>query len=621
MIDNKKLYIGIWDNTDQDGEKSDFGGIIQGKDKDGFPKEHGLLFRMKLLNDSEDFDNQFINAYDTAIDKFDIYPENDNKAQLANNLKRYIFLFNINDKDMNNLSVVAKKKLPRYPTISNKYQVVPIFYSNDKIENFEKFKNCLQKETEIKYANADQLGNGNDSNGFVIFCDKLTKDKFLFENADLKKISNGYLKYGLYDSEINNITTRKINEYYWADNKYFDDDDNPSIVFIPEEELMDGNIDKFAPKYGSSLDENIDQKIIDNFDKVVKSEQYNLRFNIDDLVNFHTSVKTNLLTILSGISGSGKSKIVSAYAEALGINNERQFRIIPVRPFWQDDSDLLGYVDTMSNNYHPADSGLTDLLIDAEKHKDDLYIVLLDEMNLAKIEHYFSQFLSILELDTKHRKLKLYDSSLESRLYNSYQYKPDISIGNNIRFIGTMNVDESTFQMSNKLLDRANVITLDVQKFTNKDYNNEYINLNDFSIKKITVQQYKLGINNKQLDDGKLNFFWELHKLLNEAIPDVGIGWRTLNSIKRFINNVPVGNSTFDAIDYQLAQRILPRLRGTSEILQNLVYFDEENNKNIKGKVVDLLDNYASISRSDFKKSREVLRKKAQEIKIYGFAR
>ncbi|WP_278960494.1 McrB family protein [Lactobacillus apis] len=613
MIDNKKLYIGIWDNTDQNGEKSSLGGIIQGKDEQ-------LLFKMKLLNDSEDFGNQSINAYHKAIEIFGIYPYNNDKVELADNLNRYLFLFNINDKDENNLSVVAKKKLPRYSTISNKYQVVPIVYSSEKTENFEEFKNCLQTETEIKYDSADQLGNGDNSDGFVIFCDRTTKEKFLFENADLKEVGNDYLKYGLYDSEDNDITTRKINESYWTDNKYFDDDDNPSIAFIPEEELRVINIDGFAPKYGATMvQEKPNGEIIDDFDNVVKSEQYNLRFNIEDLVNFHTSVKTNLLTILSGISGSGKSKIVSAYAEALGINNERQFKIIPVRPFWQDDSDLLGYVDTMSSNYHPADSGLIDLLIDAEKHKDDLYIVLLDEMNLAKIEHYFSQFLSILELDAKCRKLRLYDSSLEPRLYNSYQYKPEISIGDNVRFVGTMNVDESTFQMSNKLLDRANVITLDIQNFTKSDDSSQKLNLNDLSIKKTTVEQYKLGINHEKLSDRKLNFFWELHKLLNEAIPDVGIGWRTLNSIERFINNVPTVNSTFDAIDYQLAQRILPRLRGTSEMLQNLVCFDQENSQNIKGKVVDILDEYKDIS--SFIKSREVLREKAQEIKIYGFAR
>lgn len=87
-------------------------------------------------------------------------------------------------------------------------------------------------------------------------------------------------------------------------------------------------------------------------------------------------------------------------------------------------------------------------------------------LNLARVEHYFSQFLSILEMPEKSRILRLYASEYETRLYNSDKYKSTVKIGNNIRFIGTVNIDESTFHFSDKVLDRANVIKLNVIPYT-----------------------------------------------------------------------------------------------------------------------------------------------------------
>lgn len=638
MTNNEKLYIGIWDNTDENGQESDKGGIIRGKDKIlRSPKPEDLLFKMKVLNDAKDVDYKSINAYSPAIRKFDIYPKSDEEEELAKELKRYIFIFKIRraDYDSNNIYVDAVKKDIRYQNISDEYLVIPIVNSNDQIPDAQIFKKYLQEEKEIIYPSAPELGSADNDNGFVIFRDLKSHDNFLFENAELKEVGKNYLKYGLYDSDDNFITARKIDEAQWYDQKYFDDDKEQTLVFVPEQELKDPDLDKYASKYEplnkdnllNSLDQKsnrnynqeTDKKIMHNFFEVVTSKQFNLNFSKEDLINFHTSVKTNLLTILTGISGTGKSKIVSAYAQALGIRKSNQFKVIPVRPFWQDDSDLLGYVDTMSNNYHPADSGLVDLLIEAENNQNSLYIILLDEMNLAKIEHYFSQFLSILELDVDKRNLVLYNPSLEQRLYNSYKYKSQIKIGNNIRFVGTMNIDESTFQMSNKLLDRANIITLDIQNFAIQNSKPKEINLDDFADNKFTAENYNGSINENKFDQEQLNFFWELHKLINDSLPDVGIGWRTLRSIEKFISNVPESDINFDSMDYQVAQRIFPRIRGTEEMLKNLLRLNPEKDNILDGSIVKLLDKYDKLS--TFKKSRTVLNQKAKELKTYGFAR
>ncbi|EOS8040470.1 AAA family ATPase, partial [Enterococcus hirae] len=168
-------------------------------------------------------------------------------------------------------------------------------------------------------------------------------------------------------------------------------------------------------------------------------------------------MKIGSLVILSGLSGTGKSKLVKAYAKALQLSKE-QLNFISVRPFWQDDSDLLGYADTINSIYRAGDSGLIDTLIEAENNKDKLYLVCFDEMNLAKVEHYFSQFLSVLEMDDlENRKIHLYNEDLSSRFYNSEKYPATISVGTNVMFVGTVNLDESTHQFSDKVLDRANL--------------------------------------------------------------------------------------------------------------------------------------------------------------------
>ena len=145
------------------------------------------------------------------------------------------------------------------------------------------------------------------------------------------------------------------------------------------------------------------------------------------------------------------------------VKNANKFLFIPVRPSWNDDADLIGFYDAIHKIYRPAETGLVDLLIEAslEDNKDKLYLICFDEMNLARVEHYFSQFLSILEL-SEDRYLTLYSEKLAPEVYNRHEYSPRVPIGNNVFFVGTVNIDESSFQFSDKVLDRANVIRLKI---------------------------------------------------------------------------------------------------------------------------------------------------------------
>lgn len=135
------------------------------------------------------------------------------------------------------------------------------------------------------------------------------------------------------------------------------------------------------------------QSIIDHVSSYIQSKGF--FYERKDLINFFLSLKTKPFVILSGISGTGKTKIVQWFAESLGATEENgQFTLIPVRPDWSDSSDLLGYVNLQGEFQERL---LIQVLEAADANSNRPYFVVLDEMNLARVEYYFSDFLSVIE--------------------------------------------------------------------------------------------------------------------------------------------------------------------------------------------------------------------------------
>lgn len=287
-----------------------------------------------------------------------------------------------------------------------------------------------------------------------------------------------------------------------------------------------------------------------------------------------------------------------------------------VRPSWNDDADLLGYVDLVHNVYRPSDTGFVDFLVNAQKeeNKGKLFIVCFDEMNLARVEHYFSQFLSLLERPENQRELQLYDSQYAGQLYNSATYPSKIIIGDNIRFIGTVNIDESTYHFSDKVLDRANVIELDVLDYSKEWTKKQYASLITPTWSK---DEYDALIN-KDVDikaDKVQELLWEIHQLLQSASAKYGVGPRIVKAIKMYINNLPKteinGFNKGVALDYQIAQRILTKVLGPEIQIGRLL-----NGKSNTG-FNQIFDKYSELS--DFKKCRKVISEKQKELGAYGY--
>lgn len=334
----------------------------------------------------------------------------------------------------------------------------------------------------------------------------------------------------------------------------------------------------------------------------------------EDLLNFHISLKSSRLTILAGMSGTGKSALVRLYGKALGLPEER-VRFLAVRPSWMDDGDILGYVDTKNMVYRSADTGLSETLIDAARHPEELYLICFDEMNLARAEHYFAQFISVLEKE-ENPVIRLYNPALAGKLYNGEKYPPEVRVGRNVLFTGTVNVDESTYHFSDKILDRANVITLHQGRFHDLLTLGPKEEISNPEMPAALWESFRkvdgLGLTEEELDllDG-------LNDAFKKSGAAAGIGFRIAAQMGRYLENIPeeAGFDRSQGIDAQIVQRVLTKLRGSSAQLSGLISTNEKGI--LTGAIPEVLDRFSGLS--DFKESRDVLTEKAGELKLYDY--
>lgn len=334
-----------------------------------------------------------------------------------------------------------------------------------------------------------------------------------------------------------------------------------------------------------------------------------------DLYNFHISAKSSRLVILAGRSGTGKSGLVRLYGEALGLTPS-QVAFLPVRPSWMDDGDILGYLDRNRMLYFPSDTGLAELLVEASRHPEKMYIVCFDEMNLARAEYYFAQFISVLE-KKENPALQLYNPSLEERVYNHSDYPARIPLLDNVLFMGTVNVDESTYHFSDKILDRANVITLHQRKFSDMARLTRREVAPEVEVSADEYRQFRKDEGVVTLSDEELHLLDDLNAALDERGTSGGIGYRVVSDMSRYLANIPSGSpmNRKDALDMQIVQRVLTKVRGSREQIGYLTSLNEENK--LTGRFPELLKKYSQVSA--FTESLRVLERKAKELRTYDY--
>ena len=340
------------------------------------------------------------------------------------------------------------------------------------------------------------------------------------------------------------------------------------------------HIEKFVPRR--------QEKSINELDwlETIRSkiDDYGLHFSNRILCAFHTALKIaewSPLTVLAGVSGTGKSELPKLYSRFGGIN----FINVPVQPNWDSQESMLGYFNSISNSYEaqPMLNFLVQsrekLITDSENSEDNyngledtVSLVLLDEMNLAHVELYFADFLSKLEQRraAKNNDLPYIDINLGS---NIDPYK--LSLGRNLLFAGTMNQDETTKSLSDKVIDRGTSIYFPRPTSLHRREKlralPEQANLLPMSI--------WWGWINKQssLSDEIVKPYKQLIENINNCLGADGkaLGHRVWQSIEYYMVNHPLVMG-LDAQQYpdeykealkfafedQLVQKVMPKLRG-----------------------------------------------------------
>ncbi len=300
-----------------------------------------------------------------------------------------------------------------------------------------------------------------------------------------------------------------------------------------------------------------------------------------DLKAFHLSVKCGDITILGGSSGTGKSSLPRLYAKALlgdEYVTERGCLMVNVSPTWMDRHDLLGHMNTLERRFYPSTTGLYQRLICAQVEHDNnedgtgLHLVCLDEMNLAKPEHYFSEFMQLVERRPgEERVLQLFDATAagDQCPYRDYA-KVDLSPA--LRFVGTVNYDETTQLLSNRLLDRANVIELRADGQTAKEANAAQAQPNGPLVTLADCQHWR----HRPKHDGSLA---RLLRETTEPLRKLGcpVSPRVRTAMAQFVGAAQDLLSEQEATDLQFAQRVVPKARAITsahwEALEELCKF------------------------------------------------
>ena len=272
--------------------------------------------------------------------------------------------------------------------------------------------------------------------------------------------------------------------------------------------------------------------------------------------SFIAGLATSRLIILEGLSGTGKSMLPRMFAE---FTNSNAF-FAPVQATWRDKTDIFGFYSEFSRSFKTTN--FLERLYGASYEKE-ANVMVLDEMNLSRIEYYFADFLSVLEYPENEWKIRVYEpqanQTLPAKLEDGY-----VSIPNNTWFVGTANTDDSTFTITDKVYDRAVVIDFKEKVMPiESDYNPEPINVSavDFANKFAAASEDSAN----KLTKEDINKFFKICDFMREAF-DVRFGNRIMVQIENFVPvYVALGGTKEEALDFMFSHKIMRKINGMFE--------------------------------------------------------
>ncbi len=297
--------------------------------------------------------------------------------------------------------------------------------------------------------------------------------------------------------------------------------------------------------------------------------QLKLYYDIDDIRRFVAGMAVSKILILQGMSGTGKTSLAHAFGEFV----DNRSTVIPVQPMWKERTDLIGYYNEFTKRFN--ETLLLEKMYEANYSKD-MYVTVLDEMNIARVEYYFAEFLSLLELpNPEERYLTVVSDTWSSDPAGLKDGRIKLPV--NMWFIGTANNDDSTFAISDKVYDRAMVLDLDrkSERFVAPKTKPLPISADHFArLADAATKEYAVSVRNRarlqMLDQYLIEHF------------HITFGNRIMKQINTYIPVfIACGGDELVALDDILAKKVIRKLetqnpiylRGAAEGL--LGYLDE----------------------------------------------
>jgi MoxR-like ATPase len=294
-----------------------------------------------------------------------------------------------------------------------------------------------------------------------------------------------------------------------------------------------------------------------------------LRYNLELIRRYAAALLAKRFVIFTGLTGSGKTKLAQAFAKWIA-PSKQQYEIVAVGANWTSKEHILGYPDALNPAKYERAQAL-DVILRAEKEPNVPFFLILDEMNLSHVERYFADLLSALETG---EKLPLYSEEEAREGVPPYLER----LPSNLFIVGTVNVDETTYMFSPKVLDRANVIEFRVE-FDEMTSFLDDPQTADLEMLSRLGAEFSEAFVSEAKSEAVLEYAdkQQLERellLLFEVLKECGaeFGFRTAHEITRFVCfHKKLTSSGWEfkaAMDAQILQKLLPRLQGSRKKLE-----------------------------------------------------
>ncbi len=279
-----------------------------------------------------------------------------------------------------------------------------------------------------------------------------------------------------------------------------------------------------------------------------------LYYDIEDIRRFIGALAVTKLIILQGMSGTGKTSLAYAFGEFL----ENKTVVVPIQPMWKERTDLVGYYNEFTRRFN--ETTLLYKMYEANNN-EEIYITVLDEMNIARVEYYFAEFLSLLEIPNPDgRNLDVVADRWEDDP-KLLQHNGKLRLPTNMWFVGTANNDDSTFSISDKVYDRAMVLNLD-KKATPFEAEGKNKKISATHLEKLMTaaqREYDISDRNlrriKKLDEYMIKTF------------HITFGNRIMKQIRCYVPVlVACGGTELEALDDILARKVFRKLESKNPV-------------------------------------------------------